>query len=326
MKRTTSMGRSVGTPLLLVAVCGAIAACGGEVRSESEVPQGGESVVDAGERPTLIEREDAVLSDLLHAPEAEARARRERERLRDPDEPSEPVAGPQPLPRYSTRAEPEVPEEPAPALRATDGPGQVVEAEPAELEAEVDDEVVEDPWVDTGLQPYAVPEGVELELAIESEISTERNQVGDVFYAVLVEDVLASDGLVLLPGGTRVRGVVTSSVASESADSLPVLEVHMDAILTEAGERPVSAVVVDADLLIEERDSGEESAVKVLTGAAAGAILGRVLGDDKKDAVKGGVAGAAAGAAVALGTRGGHARIEPGGIIVIRLERPLIVQ
>ena len=313
-------------------------ACGGEARSQSDIPEGGVSVVEVpmGERPTLIERGGADLADLSHAP-VEDRAGREEAPVTAAEERAlRPEREPTPLPRYTTRSEPEPaadePTRPEPLLTGTDGDGQIVDAHRADDLGvpEYPESGMDPAWDPAGdpadaLEPVSVPAGAELELAIESELSTERNQPGDYFYATLVDDVLADDGLVLLRQGTRMRGVVTESAPSESSDLLPVLEFVVDAVLFEGGEQPISTEVLYADLTVDERDSGEETAVKVLTGAAAGAILGRILGDDKKDAVKGGVAGAAAGAAVALGTRGGHARLEPGSRIIVRLERPLIV-
>ncbi len=327
-------GWTHGSALVAVALWAA-AACGGEVRSESDMPSGGEAFVEpAGAGPTLRERPAFVISDLLHGPEAEERARRAREQSRAEEaragetSPAEREATreaarvaprPEPLPRYSTRPEAE---RPKPELRGSDPRGSVVEPPPEPDLRPADDR---GQFPASRPEPLSIPVGVELELAVEAELSTERNRPGDLFYATLVDDVLAPDGLVLMAQGTRLRGIVTESRPSESADVPPVLELAIEAVLTGSTEQPVSAVVVTSELEVEARDSGGETAAKVITGAAAGAILGRVLGDSRRDAVKGGIAGAAAGAAVALGTRGGHARLKPGARIVIRLERRLIV-
>ena len=79
MKIQSSVHRSLGIGVALWVA----SACGGEVRSQSEIPEGGSPVVEVSEteRPTLIERDEAVLSDFLHGPEADERARRERERV-----------------------------------------------------------------------------------------------------------------------------------------------------------------------------------------------------------------------------------------------------
>jgi len=322
---------------MIAAALWVASACGGEVRSQSEIPEGGSPIVEipAAERPTLIGRDDATLDGLLHGQDANERLRRAQEERAAAEEEYalQSVREPTPLPRYTTRSEPEPAADETraaeePRLAGTDGDGQIVEVQPAPDFGEAADsefEIEPSPRPANELEPLEVPAGEELRLSVDSELSTERNQPGDYFYATLVDDVLATDGLVLLAQGTRVRGVVTESTPSESSDVLPVLDFVVDAIMLDEGEQPIETVVTYADLSVDERDSGEETAVKVITGAAAGAILGRILGDDKKDAVKGGVAGAAAGAAVALGTRGGHARLEPGSRIVVRLERPLLI-
>ncbi len=311
--------------VLVAGVLWSAAACGGEVRSESAMPAGGEEIVEpATAGPILRERRATVISDLLHGPEADERARVARELARAEADATREVAqvapSPAPLPRYSTRPPTE---RSAPVLRGSDPEGSIrmpppePDVRPAETSAasSARDE----------RRALSIPVGTEIELAVESELSTERNRAGDLFYATLTDDVLAGDGLVLMPQGTRVRGVITESAASESADVLPVLEVAIEAVLWGSGEQPVRAMVVRQDLEVDERASGGETAAKVITGAAAGAILGRILGDRRQDAVKGGVVGAAAGAAVAMGTRGGHARLKPRARILIRLERPLIV-
>lgn len=177
-------------------------------------------------------------------------------------------------------------------------------------------------------EPLPLPEvaaGDEMVFAIEAGLSTEDALPGDIFYATLVDDVVASDGMVLLPRGVRARGRVLESLASRDSEELPVLEITLEELIGAVADTPIEATVVDAEYIEETRDSDGESVVKVLTGAAAGAILGKILGGDDEDALKGGIAGAAAGAAVAYGTRGGHAKLPAGALITIRLDRPLVV-
>lgn len=167
--------------------------------------------------------------------------------------------------------------------------------------------------------------GDEMVFAIEADLTTEDALPGDIFYATLVDDVVASDGMVLLPRGVRARGRVLESLASRDSEELPVLEITLEELIGAVADTPIEATVVDAEYIEEARDSDGESVVKVLTGAAAGAILGKILGGDDEDALKGGIAGAAAGAAIAYGTRGGHAKLPAGALITIRLDRPLVV-
>ncbi len=168
-----------------------------------------------------------------------------------------------------------------------------------------------------------IPRGTTLSLLLEETLSTEANRPGDTFTATLVDDLLASDGMVLLPGGVRFRGRVTESRESPAPGEPAVLGIAVESLVLDGVRMPVEATVVHAEPAAESRDSDRETAGKVAAGAAAGAILGRILGRSAKDALKGAVAGALAGTAVALATREGHAVLREGSVIVVRLEEPL---
>lgn len=313
----------------------ALAGCGQEARSETEVPS-------VGNQPELTAR---AVSEPNTSLDEEARWAAEAFATEGDGAGQEPVADAAPV---------LAPSRDEPRLVATDMDGtQIIEAELSEelrgegaLEAEAEsmpqgESVQDEPTQEEGVEEEPVQEapvlrdppapavqvaaGEELVFTMEAELNTEDNQPGDVFYAYLSDDLVAADGMVLLPRGVRARGRVVEVRASEDSDELPVLGLQLDELIGEEGDTPIEAILVDAEFEGDARDSDSESVVKVLTGAAAGAILGRILGGDDDDAVKGGVAGAAAGAAVAYGTRGGHAKLAAGAHFTIRLERPLTV-
>jgi hypothetical protein len=164
-----------------------------------------------------------------------------------------------------------------------------------------------------------IPAGAQVTVELEAPLSTETHMAGDVFFSRVVEDVLAEDGMVLIPNGTRVRGVVTESAESNDSDREPVLRLEVRQLLLSGVELDIDAEILRADVRIERGDSEQETAAKVATGAAAGALLGRILGRDAKGAVKGAIAGAIAGGAVAYVSRDGHARIGEGTLILMRI-------
>jgi len=309
-----------------------LAGCGAEVRSEDTVPEVVEVLaVTVEERPTLVERgEDGESTGGAVPPETPAGNAGEAAEVATPVERTAPVrdvaAERAAAFERAERVQAAEQQRTSVPLVATDGEGQMLPEEPG-FDQGLEDDGLRD--FDEGLQEFeegpSVPFGREIVLAIERTVTTEEDVAGDVFYAEILDDVLADDGLVLLHRGARLRGRVLASEPSDDADLQPFLELAIESLVWEGGERPVNATVLDADIEIHERDSGQTSAVKVLTGAAAGAILGRILGGDDKDAVKGGVVGAAAGAAVAAGTRGGHAMISRGGRIRVRLDERLLV-
>ena len=172
----------------------------------------------------------------------------------------------------------------------------------------------------------AVPAGAVLDLRVETELSTRNNKAGDAFHATLLEDVLNGDGTVLLPAGAHVTGRVLEARESAGSDQPAVLQLGVVSVAVAGRTLPLQARVVDVEMEVGTRDSGKETAVKVGAGAAAGALLGKIIGKDNSDAVKGGIAGAAAGTAVAMATRGGHATVEAGARMVVRLDERLIVE
>lgn len=170
-----------------------------------------------------------------------------------------------------------------------------------------------------------VPAGTRLELVMEQELSTRHHRVGSPFTARLQEDVLGPRGEVLIGAGSRVRGSVVESRLSEGADRPAVLVLGVEMLEDGTTTRRIQGEVVEVEQKAGVRDSNTETAAKVGAGAVAGAILGKLIGGDRDDAVRGAVGGAVAGAAVAVGTRDGHAVIEEGARIVVRLDEPVVI-
>lgn len=174
----------------------------------------------------------------------------------------------------------------------------------------------------------AIPEGTSVSLNMESTLSTQTSQVGDVFFATVSEEVLSSDGMVLVPSGARVRGYVTESSGTTNADEEAVLGISLEALLMDGQEYPIHSTVVQTAIETDAADTNTRTATKVATGAAAGAVIGQILGRDTRSTVQGAAAGAVAGTAVALATREGHSVLREGSLIVIRLDSrvPLVAQ
>jgi hypothetical protein len=174
----------------------------------------------------------------------------------------------------------------------------------------------------------SIPQGTSVPLRVGTTLSTQTSARGDQFYAVVTEEVLAADGMVLIPQGTRVRGFVAESRKSEGSDDDAVLAVVFETLLMDDREYPIQATVTETELETSTADSGARTATKVATGAAAGAVVGRILGRDTRSTIQGAAAGAVAGTAVALATRDGNAVLREGSTVVIRLDTavPLVAR
>jgi hypothetical protein len=228
--------------------------------------------------------------------------------------PAETVAGaPAPAP---------APAPPAPA-RPMQPPRSTVEAvRPAER-TDVDYPRTETLVPAAEVRPV-VPAGVEIGAELQEALSTARNTVGSPFTARVTEDVLAADGMVVVPIGSLVRGRITEARESSGPDDPAMLRLQVESLVIRGTTHPVVATVVSADVQAEARDSAGRTAAKVATGAAAGAIVGRILGRDARSTTAGAVAGAAAGTAVALATRDGQAEMGAGSRLVIRVEESVL--
>ena len=210
---------------------------------------------------------------------------------------------------------------PRTASRPASRPTQVaepVDPRPAEAERVL-------PSLEPRRDVRTVAAGSTFDLAVEAKVTTESSKVGDVVHATISQDVLGDGGQVLLPAGTRLSGRVVESQASTGPDAPAVLRLAFESVSVNGEERPLKASVVEMDVKADTRDSTTRTAAKVGIGAAAGAIAGRVIGGDRGDAVKGAVVGGVAGGVVAAATKSGHATLEQGARIVIRLEEALVV-
>jgi hypothetical protein len=210
-----------------------------------------------------------------------------------------------------------------PVLVRTDPEPSVAPREPMRVRPDVESS---DPEPEPRSEPLAVAAGTRMVLSVEDELSTEVSLAGDTFDAVVSEDVLGSSGMVLVPRGARVRGVVLESTESSSSERPATLALGVERL--ELGDRlvPLVATVTELEHEAEARDSDTRTAAKVGASALGGAILGKIFGGDGEDALKGAVAGAAVGAAVAHATRSGHAKVPEGARMVVVLDEDLVLE
>ncbi len=167
-----------------------------------------------------------------------------------------------------------------------------------------------------------VPAGTTMTFSVDQTVSTEQNAVGDHFTATLRSDVTDSQGDDALAEGTPSRWVVTQ--ASTEGDQT-LLAVRLDAIRVDGEWTPVDGTVTEADVDVDQGDTGGETAAKIGVGAAAGAIIGQILGKDTESTLTGAGVGAAVGTAVALTTKGGSATLPSGSTLTVRLDQPLVL-
>jgi TolA-binding protein len=165
-------------------------------------------------------------------------------------------------------------------------------------------------------QPGVIPEGTELDVRLERALSSDTAQVEDRFEGTTVVD-LRDSGRVLIPAGSRVRGVVTAVRNAGRLERKGELQLSFDQITVNGRNYPIRATVTQA----LESGGYREDAEKIGTGAAVGAILGGILGG-----VKGAITGILiGGGGVVAATEGEDVNLAAGTILRVRLDQDLDV-
>lgn len=168
----------------------------------------------------------------------------------------------------------------------------------------------------TSTQAGVVPEGTELDVRLEQPLSTDTARVEDRFEATTVVD-LRQDGRVVIPEGSRVRGVVTAVRSAGRLDRRAELQLAFDQITVNGRNYPLRATVTQA----LQGGGYREDAEKIGTGAAVGAILGGILGG-----VRGAITGVLiGGGGVVAATEGEDLNLPEGTILRVRLDQDLNV-
>lgn len=163
--------------------------------------------------------------------------------------------------------------------------------------------------------PIEIPSGSSLEVRLDETLSTRFTRVGARISGSVSEPVV-SDGVLLVPEGAKVEGVVTSITSQP-----PAVSAEFDALHVDGTVYSIRGVVTDQAMV--RRSEMKDEAAKIGGGAAAGAVLGGVIGGDVKGAAIGAAAGAAAGTGVAMATKEKWAVLPAGSRLALRLEESL---
>jgi hypothetical protein len=165
-------------------------------------------------------------------------------------------------------------------------------------------------------QAGVVPMGTELDVRLEQALSSDTARVEDRFEATTVVD-LRENGRVIIPAGSRVRGVVTAVRNAGRVERKGELQLSFDQITVNGRTYPLRATVTQA----LEAGGYKDDADKIGTGAAVGAILGGILGG-----VKGAITGILiGGGGVVAATEGEDVNLAAGTVLRVRLDQDLNV-
>lgn len=159
----------------------------------------------------------------------------------------------------------------------------------------------------------AIPSGQEIDVRLETQLSSDTAQVEDRFQATTVADLYRGND-VLIPAGSVLRGVVSSVNKATRTDRKGSLTVAFDQISINGRTYPMRGMVTQA--LESEGIRGE--AGRIGAGAGVGAIIGGIIGG-----VKGALLGVLIGGGGTIAaTEGKDVTLPAGTILRVRLDQP----
>ena len=159
----------------------------------------------------------------------------------------------------------------------------------------------------------AIPSGQEIDVRLQTQLSSATAQVEDRFEATTMVD-LFSGSRVLIPAGSVMRGVVRTVDKATRTDRKGSLTVSFDQVTINNRTYPMRGTVTEA--LESEGVRGE--AGRIGAGAGVGAIIGGIIGG-----VKGALLGVLIGGGGTIAaTEGKDVTLPPGTILRVRLDTP----
>jgi type II secretory pathway pseudopilin PulG len=165
--------------------------------------------------------------------------------------------------------------------------------------------------------PGEIPVGQEIDVRLQTRLSSGTAQVEDRFEATTVVD-LYQDEKVLVPAGSVLRGVVRSVDPATRTDRKGSLTLAFDRITVRGREYPIRATVTQA--LESEGIRGEIG--RIGTGAGVGAIIGGIIGG-----VRGVLAGLIIGAGGTIAaTEGKDVDLPAGTVLRVRFDSPVTIR
>jgi hypothetical protein len=158
-----------------------------------------------------------------------------------------------------------------------------------------------------------IPVGQEIDVRLQTELTSDTAQVEDRFEATTVVDLYRGNE-VLIPAGSVMRGIVSSVNRASRTDRKGSLTVAFDQVTVNGRNYPMRGTVTQA--LESEGMKGEIG--RIGAGSAVGAIIGGILGGGK-GALLGVLIG---GGGTIAATEGKDVHLPPGTVLRVRLDTP----
>jgi hypothetical protein len=159
-----------------------------------------------------------------------------------------------------------------------------------------------------------IPVGTELDVRLQTSLSSKTAQVEDRFEATTMVDLRENERM-LIPAGSVLRGVVSSVNKAGRIDRQGKLTLSFDRITIDGRSYPIHGTVTEA----LESEGILSEAGRIGAGAGVGAIIGGILGG-----VKGAITGVLIGAGGTIAaTEGTDVELPAGTVLRVRIDTPM---
>jgi hypothetical protein len=158
-------------------------------------------------------------------------------------------------------------------------------------------------------------QGTQLTLRLEQSISSRTARREDRFEASVDRPISGRHG-VIVPAGTRVRGIVRDAEPAERPSRSGRLDLDFDVLYLEGTRVDVRTQVVSIDAPGDDQPGTKE---KAGIGAVLGGVLGGILGG-KRGLIAGILVG---GTGAVVASKGDDVELPAGALVTVRLERPV---
>lgn len=169
----------------------------------------------------------------------------------------------------------------------------------------------------TTSEPGVIPVGQELDVRLQTALSSATAEPEQRFEATTAVDLMQGER-VLVPAGSTVRGIVRSVDRAGKLERTGRLTLAFDQLVIQGREYPMRALAMQ----VFESKGIREEAGTVGAGAGVGAIVGGILGG-LRGALIGAIVG---GGGVIAATEGEDIELPAGTIVRLRMDTPVQVR
>jgi len=173
----------------------------------------------------------------------------------------------------------------------------------------------------TGRRGATLPAGTEISVMANQEIDSKTAEEGQIFPADVAENVVNSEGQVVIPKGSEAQLVIRHVKAAGAVSGTSDLALDLQSV--KAGGRRYTVSTEDVEQKGREGlGTNKRTAEMVGGGAVLGTLIGAIAGGGKGAAI-GAASGAAAGAGAQVLTRGKAVKVPAESKLRFKLEQPL---